>query len=425
MKKMSYPWLVNAHWTFCNDNAGGAEPTQSCSFVSTVVPVPRWQLKSRGDSQIIDDEEVGDKVKAGYSHAINAISRRAGAVVLPVSTTRKELGPTVSLSQDLCPSLMYALRLRNVRTGTYSSVFNATELESGKTVALKTSHVSMRVKRPILQRETRIIQLLKAMTLFPFLFRMHGYGDSGVKCCTAEEEEQTWTGVMLANVIETVDKMLAGLEHIHSHRILLRAIKPENLLCALNDLTIKTVDFGISKPFSHRQPSKDEPLKERRVVIGSLHWASLNSNIRMGQFTLAPLKPHPREESQMRLQEAVGQMKPGSFGKDLQVYPSNSVTCSITAIPSILISFLTTERSGACLGIWRNEEMDEPKSEVPREGEDNNDNGGDGLGEDTYFAMDIDMLEHQGERAKNFILLVEQEADLDSSTPLIAEALHE
>ncbi len=50
---------------------------------------------------------VGDKVKAGRSHAINVISCRAGAVVLPVSTAaRRELGPTVSLSQDLHPSLV-------------------------------------------------------------------------------------------------------------------------------------------------------------------------------------------------------------------------------------------------------------------------------------------------------------------------------
>ncbi|KAK0429835.1 kinase-like domain-containing protein [Armillaria borealis] len=177
---------------------------------------------------------------------------------------------------------VYALRLRNVRTGTYSNVFNATELESGKTVALKTSHVSMRVKRPILQQETRIVQLLKGHDPIPVFY---AYGhlkhceymamEIGVKCCRAEEE-RAWTGVMLANVIETVDKVLAGLEHIHSHRILLRAIMPENLLCALNDSAIKIIDFGISKPFPI-----DEPLKERRVVIGSLHWANLNSNIRM------------------------------------------------------------------------------------------------------------------------------------------------
>ncbi|KAK0429836.1 hypothetical protein EV421DRAFT_1863805 [Armillaria borealis] len=121
----------------------------------------------------------------------------------------------------------------------------------------------------------------------------------------------------------------------------------------------------------------------------------------------------------------------------------------MSAIPSILISFLTTERSSACLGIWRNEEMgewsldwtpcypqtnkhllDEPKFEVPREREPGNDNGGDGLGEDTYFAMDIDMLERQGERDKNFILLLANGARkillaLDSGTPLITEALHE
>ncbi len=43
--------------------------------------------------------------------------------------------------------------------------------------------------------------------------------------------------------------------------------------------------------------------------------------------------------------------------------------------------------------------LDEPKVEAPHEGEDDDDNGSDsdGLGKDSYFAMDIDMWEHQGE----------------------------
>ncbi len=50
------------------------------------------------------------------------------------------------------------------------------------------------------------------------------------------------------------------------------------------------------------------------------------------------------------------------------------------------------------------------------------DDSSDGLGENTYFGMDIDMWDsRQGERDKDLTLLAEQEADLDSRTPQIVE----
>jgi serine/threonine protein kinase len=62
-----------------------------------------------------------------------------------------------------------------------------------------------------------------------------------------------------------------------------RDIKPENFLCTLDDpSTIKIIDFGISEPFSRGEPSKYDPLKDRRQIVGSLYWASLNSHNGVG-----------------------------------------------------------------------------------------------------------------------------------------------
>ncbi len=71
------------------------------------------------------------------------------------------------------------------------------------------------------------------------------------------------TGVMLTTVTRIVDQVvrnrefrlqitdrdaqLAGPEHIHSLWIVHRDIKPEKLLCALDDSTIKIIDFDICK----------------------------------------------------------------------------------------------------------------------------------------------------------------------------------
>lgn len=54
-----------------------------------------------------------------------------------------------------------------------SLVFRATEEESGRVVALKKSRISLRVKRPSLRHESRILRLLQTHPAIPTLY---GYG---------------------------------------------------------------------------------------------------------------------------------------------------------------------------------------------------------------------------------------------------------
>ncbi|KIM75748.1 hypothetical protein PILCRDRAFT_827038 [Piloderma croceum F 1598] len=146
------------------------------------------------------------------------------------------------------------------------------------------------------------------------------------------EQQKDGAGVIVKTVIRVVDQALAALQHIHSLGIMHRDIKPENFLCALDDAsTIKIIDIGISKPFSRGQPSKYDPLKDRRHIVGSLYWASLNSHsgvdlaprddieslALIALFLLRgnlPWKPRPRLESQLRSQEVVQLMKLGCSG---------------------------------------------------------------------------------------------------------------
>ncbi|KAK0221565.1 hypothetical protein IW262DRAFT_1235198, partial [Armillaria fumosa] len=135
------------------------------------------------------------------------------------------------------------------------------------TVALKTSRVSLKVQRPILRHEARILQLLKRASCCSLgvcvrlagAFRVHGYGYSG-----AEQQNNDGLGLMLTTVVQIAGQMQAELEHIRSPGIVHRDVKPENLLCALDASTIKFINFTISKPFSHGQLSKYKPFKDRR-----------------------------------------------------------------------------------------------------------------------------------------------------------------
>ncbi|KAK0450510.1 putative casein kinase-1 hhp1 [Desarmillaria tabescens] len=350
--------------------------------------------------------------------------------------------------------------------GTFSYVFKATERGSGKTVALKTSRVSMRVKRPILRHESRILQLLKGQAAIPLVY---AYGQLehfehmtteilGPNVAEQQKKNGPGTGIMLTTVIRIVDQVLAGLEHIHSLEIVHRDIKPENLLCAFDDSTIKIIDFGISKPFSHGPPSKYNPLKDRRVIVGSLYWASLNSHkgidlsprddieslAYIALFLLRghlPWKPRPREESQLRSQEIVRLMKLSCSGKDLsEGFPiefgdllDDSRSLDFNQLPDYgrFRRLFGGSSNGPldwtpCVPAQINTRvLDEPELEILGEDDDHyDDSSSDDRGEDSYFGMDIDMWDsRQGERDKNLALPAEQEADLDSCIPLIAEVL--
>ena len=107
------------------------------------------------------------------------------------------------------------------------------------------------------------------------------------------EQQKDGAGVMVKTVIRIVDQAVHRIRFPASYSVLNvacsslgivhRDIKPENLLCALDDLsTIKIIDFSL---FSHCQPSKYNPLKDRRHIVGSLYWASLNSHSGIGWCT--------------------------------------------------------------------------------------------------------------------------------------------
>ncbi|KAK0450559.1 putative casein kinase-1 hhp1 [Desarmillaria tabescens] len=329
--------------------------------------------------------------------------------------------------------------------GTYSNVFKAIELGSEKTAALKTS------------RQAAIPSVYGYGQLEHFEYMaMEILGPS-----VAEQHQKNGPGVMLNTVTQIVGQALAGLEHIHSLGIVHRDIKPENFLCTLDDSTIKIIDFGISKPFSHDQPSKYEPLTERRAIVGSLYWASLNSHngidlaprddleslAYIALFLLRgnlPWKPRPREESQLRSQEIIRQMKSSCSSKDLSeglpVEFGDLLDYSRSLDFNQLPDYGMLRRSFATLVDESSDGrldwtpchsqigkflLDEPKVEIPHEDEDDDgDDRSDDRGEDSYFGMDIDMWDsRQGERDKDLTLLAEQEADLDSCTPVIAEVL--
>ncbi|KAF9219636.1 kinase-like protein, partial [Gyrodon lividus] len=197
--------------------------------------------------------------------------------------------------------------------------------------------------------ETRLLELLKGQAAIPAIY---GYGQLDhfeymsieLLGLSISELQKDGAGVTVKTVIQFMDQALAALQHIHSLGIVHCDIKPENFLCALDDpSTIKLINFGISKPFLHDQSvsrRKYDPLKERRHIVRSLYWASLNSHNgedlapRNDIESLAlialyllrgnlPWKPHLHLESQLHSQEIVRVMKLAFSGPILSAgFPS-------------------------------------------------------------------------------------------------------
>ena len=154
-----------------------------------------------------------------------------------------------------------------------------------------------------------------------------------------------------------------------------------------------------------------------------------------------PWKPRPRLESQLRSQEVIRLIKldcsglmlstgfPREFGEVL-TYSRSLKFDQLPDYGAVRRSFTNlAKRLGYSDSGPLNWTPCHPKTtnlipevSIPDEEDDNSDkDSDDDLGENSYYGMDIDIWERQGERDKDVTLSAKQEAELDSITPLIVE----
>ncbi|XP_024009994.1 probable serine/threonine-protein kinase At1g09600 [Eutrema salsugineum] len=163
-------------------------------------------------------------------------------------------------------------KLEKIGQGTYSSVYRARDLETGKTVAMKkVRFVNMDPESVrFMAREINILRKLD----HPNVMKLECLVTSklsGSLYLVFEYMEHDLSGLALRPGVKFTEsqikcymkQLLSGLEHCHSRGILHRDIKGSNLLVN-NDGVLKIGDFGLAN-FYH--PDQDQPLTSRVVTL--------------------------------------------------------------------------------------------------------------------------------------------------------------
>ncbi|CAI5459685.1 unnamed protein product [Closterium sp. Yama58-4] len=163
-------------------------------------------------------------------------------------------------------------KLDKIGQGTYSNVYKARDLESGRLVALK------KVRFDNLEPESvrfmaREIEVLRRLD-HPNVIRLEGLVTSRMSCSlylVFEYMEHDLAGLAAcpgisfteAQVKCYMQQLMAGLEHCHTHGVLHRDIKGSNLLLD-NTGSLKIADFGLATFY---RPEQNVPLTSRVVTL--------------------------------------------------------------------------------------------------------------------------------------------------------------
>ncbi|PPR02003.1 hypothetical protein CVT24_011126 [Panaeolus cyanescens] len=169
---------------------------------------------------------------------------------------------------------------KGLGSGAFSHVFSAEDVTSKAMYAVKKSRASLKLKRPLLAYEGRLLKLLEGHPAIP---RVIGYKHAPHFEYLALQK--LWQPLDRRDRLSVRDiasigrQMLSALKHIHSHRIVHRDVKPSNILTYRDrDYSrVCLIDFGLARPCISGTPSIIDLVKERMHVVGTLAYASLNA----------------------------------------------------------------------------------------------------------------------------------------------------
>lgn len=147
-------------------------------------------------------------------------------------------------------------KLEKIGEGTYGVVYKAKDIETGRTVALKKIRLdtesdgvpSTAIREISLLKELNhpnVVRLLDVVPSDKKLFMVFEFLDRDLK---KYMDSVPAGGISLPLVKSYLYQLLSGIAFCHSHRILHRDLKPQNLLIDSHG-AIKLADFGLARAF--------------------------------------------------------------------------------------------------------------------------------------------------------------------------------
>nr|XP_043616435.1 probable serine/threonine-protein kinase At1g54610 [Erigeron canadensis] len=164
-------------------------------------------------------------------------------------------------------------KLDKIGQGTYSNVYKARDLITGKIVALKKVRVDT-LEPENVKFMAREILILKKLNNHPNIIKLQGLVTSRLSCSLylifeyMEHDLSGLAAVQGAKFTEPqikcfMKQLLSGLEHCHKNGVLHRDIKGSNLLID-NDGILKIADFGLATFYD---PQNKIPMTSRVVTL--------------------------------------------------------------------------------------------------------------------------------------------------------------
>ncbi|KAJ6846746.1 putative serine/threonine-protein kinase isoform X2 [Iris pallida] len=244
--------------------------------------IPASSLRSRTGSELRgngEEKEEEEEDKAGLKSA-SSLSARLGNLHNYIEGEQVAAGWPAWLSavageaiQGWVPLKADSFeKLEKIGQGTYSSVFRARDLETGKTVALKKVRFD-NFEPESVRFMAREIQILRRLD-HPNVVKLEGLITSRLSCSlylVFEYMEHDLAGLSSCPDINFTEsqvkcymhQLLSGLEHCHSRGIIHRDIKGANLLVN-NQGILKMADFGLANFY---RPGQKQPLTSRVVTL--------------------------------------------------------------------------------------------------------------------------------------------------------------
>lgn len=196
---------------------------------------------------------VGEQVAAGWPSWLSAVAGEAIKGWVPLKADSFE-------------------KLEKIGQGTYSSVFKARNLDTGKIVALKKVRFD-NFEPESVRFMAREIQILRRLD-HPNVIKLEGLITSHLSCnmyLVFEYMEHDLAGLVSAPSVQFseaqvkcyMQQILSGLEHCHSLAVMHRDIKCANLLVSEEGI-VKVADFGLA---NFLNPERRQPLTCRVVTL--------------------------------------------------------------------------------------------------------------------------------------------------------------